>query len=99
MLVIENLEKRFKNAEAAARRYSKKELFLQISQNSQESTSTPSLFFCKIFKNTVFYGTLPVATSNQSLSSFFYYQNISTTFVPLYILFLPLGKHLFNINH
>ena len=47
------------SAEAVVQRYSVKKVFLEISQNSQESTCE----FCEISKNVFFYRTPPVAAS------------------------------------
>ena len=65
--------------EAVAQRFSLKKLFWEISQNSQENTCASLFFnnfikkealaqvfsckFCKIWKNTFFYRTPPVAAS------------------------------------
>ena len=65
--------------EAVAQRFSLKKVFWEISQNSQENTCASFFFnnfikkealaqvfsckFCKIWKNTFFYRTPPVAAS------------------------------------
>ena len=69
------------STEAVARRRSLKKVFLNISQNSQENTcarvtflkTLPQVFsseFCKIFKNTFFYRTPPVAASDSLFNIF-----------------------------
>ena len=71
--------------EAVAQRYSVKNVFLKISQNSQENPCAGVSFliklqayvlaqvfcceFCEIFKNTLFYRTPPAATSEPRFQS------------------------------
>ena len=84
------LSTHLKDSEAVARRCSVKKVFLKISQNLQENTFARVSFlikiqalvqvisceFCEISKNTFFYRTPPVATSDDCLQEFFLPQKL-----------------------
>ena len=84
------LSTHLKDSEAVARRCSIKKVFLKISQNLQENTFARVSFlikiqalvqvisceFCEISKNTFFYRTPPVATSDDCLQEFFLPQKL-----------------------
>ena len=55
--------------EAVVKRCSVKNVFLEISQNSQENTCAKVFFceFCEICKNTFYYRTLLVAASDTNM--------------------------------